>query len=75
MQYLGKWDVFRKEKGKYVDKALDLLKDKRRIINLVALIFLIKKIKEFEEKINARKEYMRAKFSSLKIAIRCKIKY
>ena len=42
MQWLNKWDQFRSIKMKYADRVLDILKSRRRVINIIALITLAK---------------------------------
>jgi hypothetical protein len=42
MKSLSKWDEFRFIKGKYIEKAIKILKNRRRIINLISLILNLK---------------------------------
>lgn len=75
LQWLTKWDQFRSEKSIYVDRALEILKQKRRVINLIALMALVEKVRQIREHYEARKAYMRAQSSAMMIAIKCKVRY
>ena len=75
VQWLNKWDEFRQVKSQYVDKALELLKDKRRVINIIALIHLVQKMKDTRENYAKRRAYMKAQFTAILLAIRMKVKY
>lgn len=42
MKSLNKWDEFRFIKGKYIERAIKILKNRRRIINQISLILILK---------------------------------
>lgn len=49
LQWLTKWDEFRKQKSVFVEKALDILKQKRRVINLLTLMALVEKVTQMRD--------------------------
>jgi hypothetical protein len=57
MKWLSKWDEFRKIKMQYVDKIVKLLKDKRRIINLITLIKLVEQLRGIQDNYKKLKKY------------------
>lgn len=75
LQWLTKWDEFRKQKSVFVERALEILKHKRRVINLITLMALVEKVTQMRDNYHRRKEYMRAQFSAMMVAIKCKVRY
>lgn len=55
VQWLNRWDQFRKDKSIFVERALEILKQKRRVINLLALICLNNAIKSLNNKFDKSK--------------------
>lgn len=45
VQWLTKWEEFRKEKSVWIDKVLAILKQKRKVINLIALMKAVEMLK------------------------------
>ena len=70
MQWLKKWDVFRQTKNEYVHKAIELLKGKRRIKNLVILMALKHLISYVGVTYRARYRFYRRKQAAIYIAIK-----
>jgi len=38
MQWLNKWDEFRHIKRQYAERVLEILKSRRRVMNMIAMI-------------------------------------
>ena len=75
MQWLSKWDEYRQIKNAYVNRALELLKNRRRKINLITLMALVTQMKGLAENAMALKEYNIKKFASIILAIKMKVHY
>ena len=69
-QWLNKWDEFRVVKSQYVDRVLKILKDRRRVINLVALIKLSQNMRGIINNYELIKAFNMRKFSEIMIAIK-----
>ena len=52
MKWLNKWDEFRSIKAQYADRALEILKRKRRVTNLIALMGLVRVVTGVRENVD-----------------------
>ena len=75
MQWLNKWDQFRSIKMKYADRVLDILKSRRRVINIIALITLAKHLQGIQDNYTSLKRYRMGQFTQIIFAIKLKHRY
>ena len=52
MQWLSKWDEFRHIKAQYVERALLMLKNRRRVINLVTIMQVHRRVKAIQDNVS-----------------------
>lgn len=74
-QWLSKWDEFRTVKRQFVDRVLQILKSRRRVINLIAIIKLAQIVRGIINNYELIKAFNMRKFSELMIAIRLYIHF
>ena len=75
MNWLNKWDEFRQIKMQFVDKALELMKRNRRIINLLSLMTLIKFIRGIQDNYLKLREHNMQIWAKIIIACKLKVRY
>ena len=75
MQWLNKWDEYRHIKAQYVEKALTVLKNKRRLISLITLMKTQQIVLGIKESFAKLLEYNMRKLNEILIAIKLKVRY
>ena len=75
MQWLNKWDEFRHVKAQYVEKALLILKNKRRLINLITIMKAKQIIMGIKDNFAKLLEWNMNKLNEILIAIKLKVRY
>lgn len=74
-QWLGKWDEFRAIKRQHVDRVLQILKSRRRVINLISIIRLSKIVRGIINNYELIRAFNMRKFSEFLIAIRLRVHF
>lgn len=74
-QWLNKWDEFRVIKMKHVDRALQILKSRRRIINIISIIKLAQIVRGIILNYELIKAFNMRKFTEFIFAIRMYVRY
>lgn len=75
VQWLNKWENFRHEKGEYVQRALGILKKKRRVINVLTLMAMQIMVNGIIENYKVRWEYYQKKYAAIFIAIKFQVNF
>ena len=75
MQWLNKWDEFRMIKMQYADQAIEIMKSRRRVMNLITLMSLATFIKGVQTNYVALKEYNMMLWAKVIIAAKLKYRY
>ena len=78
-QWLSKWDNYRMIKNQYVEFALQVLKQRRKISNIIILMKLNTIVRALCQNVNKKREYNKMQFSkflvNLKLQVHFKLKH
>ena len=73
--WLNKWDEFRILKMQHVDRALQILKSRRRIMNLITIIKLTQIVRGIIINYDLIKAFNMRKFTEFIIAVKMYVRY
>lgn len=74
-QWLSKWDNYRAIKNEYVEFALQILKQRRKISNIIILMQLNTIVKALCQNVYKKREYNKRQFSKFLVNLRLQVHF